>query len=89
MIREWMGGDNEEWRGGRERERRNSQLRQERKKRGRKTHPRTADPPQSDVAWCTEEVKDDVELVDVVLTLEDRATSEKLGEDATDGPDVD
>lgn len=53
------------------------------------THPGTSHPPQSDVARCAEEVKNNVELVDVVFSLEDRTTTEKLSENATDGPDID
>jgi len=53
------------------------------------THPRRADPSQRRVARRTEEVEDDVELVDVVLALEDGAAAEELGEDAPDRPDVD
>ena len=53
------------------------------------THPRRADPSQRCVARRTEEVEDDVELVDVVLALEDGAAAEELGEDAPDRPDVD
>jgi hypothetical protein len=34
-------------------------------------------------------VENDVELVDVVLALEDRSSSEKLGEHASHAPDVD
>jgi hypothetical protein len=37
----------------------------------------------------TEEVKNLVELVDVIATLEEGFAAEELGEDAADGPDVD
>ncbi len=36
-----------------------------------------------------EKVKDLVELVDVVAAFEEWLAAEKLGEDATNGPDVD
>lgn len=50
---------------------------------------RGTDPSQSVVRGGAEEVQDNVELVDVVLTLEDGPAAEQLGEHATDRPDVD
>jgi hypothetical protein len=53
------------------------------------THSWRADAPKGVLAWGAEEVKDLVELVDVVAALEDGLAPEELSENAADGPHVD
>ena len=39
--------------------------------------------------WCTENVKDLVELIDVISPLEEWAASKQFCKNASDGPDID
>ena len=41
-----------------------------------------------DVRWCAAKLKDDVELVDVILAAEQRPALDHLGQDAPDTPHV-
>lgn len=58
-----------------------------RERRG--TNAGRSDAAEGSVAGRADVVENNVELVDVVLSLEDRSSSQQLCEHASDGPDVD
>jgi hypothetical protein len=50
---------------------------------------RRADAGQGILVWCTKVVQNLIELVDIVTALEERTSSEKLGENASNRPNID
>jgi len=54
----------------------------------RTTNPRRSNPPERILRRGSQEVKDLVELIDVVSSFEDRFSSEEFGQDAANRPHV-